>query len=386
MKSIVLRPKYIHTMQSYFKSHPIVALLGARQCGKTTLARQYASHVGSAHFFDLEDTRDIAALENPYLAIQPLEGLIIIDEIQRMPQLFPALRVMADQNHNKQFLILGSASRHLIQQSSETLAGRLAYQEVHPFSMQEVDNVSNLHLYGGFPKSYLHPSTAWDWLEQYIRTFLEQDIPNLGFSIPPLTMRRFWSMLAHYHANTFNASEISRSLGVSDHTVRRYLDILSGTFMIRQLYPWYENINKRQTRKPKIYFQDSGIFHHLIDVRNHDQLLKHAKAGASFEGLVLEQVVRLLNKRSEECYYWGVHQEGEIDLFVMHQGQRLGFEFKMSEAPTATASMHKAMHFLKLDALYVICPGEKRYRLADKVEVVPLLQLKDVLSPYMMEV
>lgn len=372
---LIQRPFYIRKIDRYFRSHPIVALLGPRQCGKTTLARQYANTYKQVHFFDLEDPRDLASLENPYLILEPLRGLIVIDEIQRAPNLFPSLRVLADAREDQRFLILGSASRDLIKQSSETLAGRLAYMEIHPFSLLEVDDYKQLHLGGGFPNSYLHPSTGCDWLEHYIRTFLERDIPSLGFSIPAVTMRRFWSMLTHYHGNIFNASEIGRSLGVSDHTVKSYLDILSGTFMVRQVYPWFENIQKRQVKRPKIYFTDSGIFHHLMDVHTYEELMRHPKLGASFEGFALEQVIRVFDKRTEDCYYWGIHQEGELDLFLTDQGRRLGFEFKFSEAPTLTSSMKKAMDYLKLDKLYVIYPGNKNYPLSSQVEVMSLKAL-----------
>lgn len=304
--------------------------------------------------------------------LEDLRGLIIIDEIQRVPNLFTALRVLVDQKKDQKFLILGSASRDLIRQSSETLAGRISYVEVFPFSLGEVDNLQRLHLVGGFPKSYLNPETSSDWLEGYIRTFLERDIPNLGFSIPPLTLRRFWSMLAHYHGNSFNASEISRSLGVSDHMVKQYLDILSGTFMVRSLYPWFENIQKRQVKRPKIYFRDSGIFHHLIGIENMDQLLRNPKLGASFEGFAMEQIIRKFNKRSEDCFYWGIHQEGELDLFLNDKGRRLGFEFKYSDAPSLTSSMKKAKAYLRLDKLFVIYPGNKQYKLSENIEVCPL--------------
>ncbi|WCR56301.1 ATP-binding protein [Rickettsia asembonensis] len=380
MKAIVKRPHYLEKITTQFLSHKIVALLGPRQCGKTTLARQFAKGQKEIHFFDLEDIRDLAALENPYIALEGKKGLIIIDEIQRLPDLFPILLVLADKDTEQCFLILGSASKDLIRQSSETLAGRIAYIEVHPFSLLEVDNVEQLHLFGGFPNCYLYPKTGFDWLEQYIRTFLEQDIPNLGFSIPPATLRRFWTMLAHYHGNIFNASEIGESLAVSDHTVKNYLDILSGTFMVRQLYPWFENISKRQKKRPKIYFTDSGIFHHLIDIYSPEQLLRHPKLGASFEGFALEQIIRIFNKRSEDCYYWGywgIHQEGELDLFIRHKGLKLGFELKFSDAPTLTSSMHKAMEYLKLDELFIIYPGTRKYQLESNITVVPV---KDIVT------
>nr|WP_253308337.1 ATP-binding protein [Rickettsia endosymbiont of Ceutorhynchus assimilis] len=379
MKAIIKREHYLQKMETQFLSHIIVALLGPRQCGKTTLAHQFAHAKEEVHFFDLEDTRDLAALENPYITLKDKKGLIIIDEIQRLPNLFPTLRVLADEHKERYFLILGSASRDLIKQGSETLAGRISYIEVHPFSLLEVSNINHLHLLGGFPKSYLYPKTGFDWLEQYIRTFLERDIPNLGFSIPPITLRRFWTMLAHYHGNIFNASEIGKSLGVSDHTIKNYLDILTGTFMVRQLYPWFENISKRQKKRPKIYFTDSGIFHHLIDIHSQEQLLKHPKLGASFEGFALEQIIRLFDKRSEDCYYWGIHQEGELDLFIRYKGLKLGFEFKFNDAPTLTSSMYKAIEYLALDKLFVIYPGEKKYQLADNITIIPIKEIKTIL-------
>ncbi|WP_342270028.1 ATP-binding protein [Rickettsia endosymbiont of Orchestes rusci] len=379
MKAIIKREHYLQKIETQFLSHIIVALLGPRQCGKTTLAHQFAHAKEEVHFFDLEDTRDLAALENPYITLKDKKGLIIIDEIQRLPNLFPTLRVLADEHKERYFLILGSASRDLIKQGSETLAGRISYIEVHPFSLLEVSNINHLHLLGGFPKSYLYPKTGFDWLEQYIRTFLERDIPNLGFSIPPITLRRFWTMLAHYHGNIFNASEIGKSLGVSDHTIKNYLDILTGTFMVRQLYPWFENISKRQKKRPKIYFTDSGIFHHLIDIHSQEQLLKHPKLGASFEGFALEQIIRLFDKRSEDCYYWGIHQEGELDLFIRYKGLKLGFEFKFNDAPTLTSSMYKAIEYLALDKLFVIYPGEKKYQLADNITIIPIKEIKTIL-------
>jgi predicted AAA+ superfamily ATPase len=372
---MIKRDYYLNKIALQFASHPVVALLGPRQCGKTTLARQFSGPQEEVHFFDLEDTRDLATLTNPHIALAGRTGLIVIDEVQRLPDLFPTLRVLVDELKNRRFLILGSASRDLIQQSSETLAGRIGYIEVHPFSLLEVHDTKRLHLLGGFPNSYLHPETGFDWLEQYVRTFLERDIPNLGFSIPPITMRRFWTMLAHYHGNTFNASEIGASLGVSDHTIKKYLDILSGTFMVRQLYPWFANIGKRQLKRPKVYFTDSGIFHHLLDIHTQEQLMRNPKVGASFEGFAIEQIIRIFNKRSEDCYYWGIHQVGELDLFLTHNGQKLGFEFKFSDAPIATPSMHRAIEHLQLDKLFVIYPGDKKYPLSNKITVLPVHEI-----------
>lgn len=372
MEHYIHRIRYLNEIEKAFKSHPVVALLGPRQCGKTTLSKEYAQLFKKTHFFDLEDSRDLLALQNSFLALESLTDLIVIDEIQRLPNLFTTLRVLVDHKKDQKFLILGSASRELIRQSSETLSGRIYYIEISPFSLGEVDDMKRLHLVGGFPKSYLYPKTSFDWLEGYVRTFLEQDIPNLGFSIPPLTLRRFWNMLAHYHGNIFNASEIGRSLGISDHTIKHYLDILSGTFMVRILYPWFENIQKRQIKRPKIYFRDSGILHRLLDIQTEDQLLRTPKLGASFEGFAMEQIIRKFNKRPEDCFYWGIHQEGELDLLLNISGKRIGFEFKYLDAPSLTSSMKIAMDYLSLEKLFVIYPGTKHYKLSEMITVCPL--------------
>lgn len=388
------RPDYLDNIRSQFRIHDVVALLGPRQCGKTTLSREFskiyplqqesylspknATKIGisskNVHLFDLEDPNDLQALSNPKLVLEPLEGLIIIDEIQRLPGLFPLLRVLVDAKKQRHFLILGSASRDLIQQSSETLAGRIGYIDVHPFSLLETLNSTTLHLRGGFPKAFLAQSDedAFNWLENYIRTFLERDVPALGFSIPTITLRRFWTMLCHYHGSTFNASDIGRSLGLSDHTMRHYLDILVGTFMMRTLHPWFENIQKRQVKRPKIYFQDSGIFHQLLGVQSPDMLMRHPKVGVSWEGFALEQITRFLQLRPEDCYYWGIHEQAELDLFVFFKGKRLGFEFKFSDTPKLTKSMIQSFNTLNLDYLYAIYPGNKQYLLEEKIEAMPL--------------
>ncbi len=369
------RHRYIDKINKAFRTHPVVAILGPRQCGKTTLSKLYVEKQDTTpHLFDLEDPTDQIALENPKLALEPLEGLIILDEIQRFPDLFPLLRVLVDQKKARRFLILGSASRDLIKQSSETLAGRIAYLELTPFAKFEVKEESRLWLRGGFPESYLAPSNedSLYWRKQYITTFLERDIPNLGIKIAPLALRRFWMMLAHYHGQTFNASELGSSLGISDTTVRNYLDILTGTFMVRQLLPWIENIKKRQVKKPKIYFRDSGIFHNLIGIEDQVALRRNPKLGASWEGFALEEVIRSYDAQPEECFYWGIHNQAELDLLIIQGGKRLGFEFKYSDAPTKTKSMEIAKQTLKLDSFKVIYPGKKRYLLGDEIEVEPL--------------
>jgi predicted AAA+ superfamily ATPase len=355
-----------------------VAILGPRQCGKTTLSRKYVKSKkleGKAHIFDLEDPADLAILENPKTALEPLNGLIIIDEIQRVPELFPVVRVLVDQpNSKRKFLILGSASRDLIQQSSETLAGRIAYIELTPFSMNEVADFEKLWLRGGFPNSFLAKSLddSVYWREQYIATFLERDLPNLGIRIPPIALRRFWTMLAHYHGQYFNASEIGKSLGVADTTTRHYLDILAGAFMIRQLLPWSTNAKKRQIKTPKIYFRDSGLYHTLCNITDRKSLMHHPKLGASWEGFALEEIIRLHQAEPQECYFWGIHNQAELDLLIIKGGKRRGFEFKYSDAPHVTNSMQTALEMLQLDSLQIIYPGKKDYSLGKKIHVLGL--------------
>lgn len=376
---MINRNYYINELVRSMEAHPVIALLGPRQCGKTTLAYQYASLQQnessiSVYHFDLEDPDDLAKFAAPKLALEDLLGLIVIDEIQRQPELFPLLRVLVDQHKARHFLILGSASRDLIKQSSETLAGRIRYIEVTPFSYLEVDNLNKLWLRGGFPHSYLVNSdqNSNDWRAAYITTFLERDIPALGIQVPARTLRRFWMMLAHYHGGIFNASEIGTSLGVGHTTARRYLDILTGTFMIRELTPWIENINKRQIKSPKIYFRDSGIFHSLLGINDWQALKNHPKLGASWEGFALEEIIRMHHAAPEECYFWGIHSQAELDLLIIKDGKRLGFEFKHADAPRLSSSMQLAQDTLQLDKLTVIYPGKSQYRLTEKIEVIGL--------------
>lgn len=363
---MIHRQGYINQIFQEFEVHPVVALLGPRQSGKTTLAREYVKSLDKENvlFFDLEDSADLQALQTPLIAFGERKScLIVIDEIQRLPNLFPTIRALVDQpDVQYRFLILGSASRDLIHQSSETLAGRIQYIEVHPFDIEETEGDPKLHLRGGFPKAFLAKTNdhAFQWLESYIRTFLERDIPALGFSgISAQTLRCFWTMLAHYHGNILNSTELARSLGMSDHTIRRYLDILCGTFMVRQLLPWFENTLKRQVKRPKIYIRDSGVFHHLLSIDSVEALLRHPKAGASWEGYALEQVIRAYQMPPENCYFWSVHQQGELNFLLFHKGRRLGFEFMFSDAPSLTSSMKQAIDTLKLDQLTVIYPGIK---------------------------
>ncbi len=369
------RPDFLNRIYRLFKTHPIVALLGPRQCGKTTLARMYCKKQPSfpdSNYFDLERAGDIVRLHNPELSLSPLSGLIIIDEIQKRPDLFPSLRVLVDkENATQKYLILGSASKELIRQSSESLAGRVAYIELSPFSFGETHSLKKLWLRGGFPRAFLCKSEedSFEWIEAYIRTFLEQDIPNLGIKIPPVALRRFWTMLAHYHGNIFNASEIGRSFGASDVTMRNYLDLLTGTFMIRELQPWYENLGKRQVKSPKVFFRDSGILHSLLNISSHSDLVVHPKLGVSWEGFALEQIIRAHKVNSEHCYFWATHGGAEVDLLIQKKGKLLGFECKYSDAPKMTKSMQVALNDLKLAELHIIYPGDLDYALSDKVKV-----------------
>ncbi len=374
------REHFLEKIKAQFRVHPICAILGPRQVGKTTLAKIYIDtyFAGDAYVLDLENPLDIARLENPMLTLGNVtQSLIVIDEIQRRPELFTVLRVLADQNPKKQFLILGSASRDLIHQSSETLAGRIGYIELYPFSMPEAKDSAKLWLRGGFPRSFLAASNAdsYLWRQSYITTFLERDIPSLGFNLPPQQMRRFWLMLAHYHGQVFNASELGRSLGVSGHTVRKYLDILNGTFMVRVLHPWFENLKKRQVKSPKIYFRDSGILHALLGIRDEGELRTNPKLGAFWEGFALEEVIRNFQATSEECYFWATHADAELDLLIVKNGKRLGFEFKYTDAPKATKSMRIAHLDLKLDHLTVIYPGVEVFPLSDNITAVGLQSL-----------
>lgn len=372
------RPEFIQKIRRAFEVTPIVALLGPRQCGKTTLARAYIAEwtpdLPAVNYFDLEDQTDLDRLTDAKLALADLRGLVVIDEVQRRPELFPLLRALIDRPHHlARFLILGSASRDLIRQGSETLAGRISFVEVTPFAGHEVgqDALGDLWIRGGFPLSFLASSidTSAAWRKMFIRTFLERDIPALGITIPPQTIRRFWRMLVHFHGQTFNASEIGSSMGVSDTTASRYLDILAGTFMVRRLQPWFENVGKRQVKRPKIYFRDSGILHSLLGPTTHEELLVHPKLGASWEGFALEEVIRQNGADEDEVYFWAVHQQAELDLLIVRGRQKLGFEFKYSSSPGMTSSLKRACEILAPDNITVVYPGDKDYQLADNTWV-----------------
>jgi len=377
------RLDYLSRIEARLGRFGAVALLGPRQVGKTHLARAYCGRIAGFNwvtsYFDLEDPAALARLSDPKLALERLDGLVVIDEVQRSPELFPVLRYLLDRPDNRlQFLILGSASRELIRQSSESLAGRIAHIEVTPFGLHEVgpETERRLWLRGGFPLAYLAESdqVAFDWLDELTRTYLERDIPQLGFRVPAPTLRRLWAMLVHNHAGILNQSELGRSLGLADTTIRRHLDILAGTFMVRLLQPWWANIHKRQAKRPKVYFRDSGLLHLLLGVRSHDALTVHPRLGASWEGFALEAVLRQNRVREEDAYFWSVHSQAELDLVIPWAGKLHGFEFKHAAAPTMTRSMRTALDTLELASLTVVAPVAASYPLSQDVEVKPIAE------------
>lgn len=378
----IKRVKELKLLKERLKENPVVAILGPRQCGKTTLSKQFSRNVSEeVHFFDLEDPRHLARLENPTLALENLKGFIVIDEIQRKPDLFPVLRVLVDKNSSAKYIVLGSASRDLIVQSSESLAGRISYIEMGGFSIEHLPaaDIKKLWIRGGFPRSFLAESeqSSFQWRRDFVTTFLERDIPNLGIRIPARTLRQFWMMLAHYHGQIFNASEIGRSLSISDNTARRYLDLLSGTFVVRQLQPWYYNTKKRIVKRPKMYFRDSGILHALLSLDNYNAVTTYPKLGASWEGFAIQQVIEHLNLREEETFFWAVHTGAELDLVFAKKGKLWGIEVKYDEAPKLTKSMKFAMSELSLSHLCVIYPGTENYPLDKNVSAVSIEKIKN---------
>ena len=367
-------------LTKYMAVFPVTAILGPRQCGKTTLART----LGADHTFDLENPQDLARLEQPQLALEDLTGLIVIDEIQRMPDLFPLLRYLVDQGKDRKFVILGSASRDLIRQSSESLAGRIAYFQLGGFRLSDVgpEAVKNLWWRGGLPRSFLAESDDESllWRNQYIATFLERDIPQLGIAIPARTLRRFWIMLSHYHGQILNYAELGRSFGISDMTVRKYCDILEGTYMVRILQPWSVNTGKRLVKRPKLYLRDSGLFHALQSIETTEQLYTSPRLGSSWEGFALDCVCRTLGKEEGDLYFWHTHAGAELDLFWQARGKNWGVEFKYEEAPRLTRSMKTAFEDLKLERLWVVYPGKKGYDLTENVRTLPLSDIPEAWS------
>ena len=377
------RPEPLEKIRQAFRVHPVAALLGPRQCGKTTLARAIAEQEPCT-FFDLESPVDAQKLSAPMTALESLEGLVVIDEVQRQPKLFELLRVLVDRPESAaRFLVLGSASPKLVKGVSESLAGRVGFVDLAGFSLPEagVDQLPALWSRGGFPRSFLavDDEASYAWRQSFIRTFLERDIPQLGITTPAETLRRSWTMIAHFHGQVWNAAELARSLGASEKTARRYLDILAGAFMVRILPPWFENLGKRQVKAPKIYLRDSGLLHALLQLETLSDVQGHPKLGASWEGFALEHIITGLETR--DAYFWATHSGAELDLLVLESGKRFGFELKYSDAPKMQRSMHVALEDLKLDRLYVVYPGSRGYDLHERVGVIPLPAVRDAIPP-----
>ena len=374
---MITRKHYLDMVRKLLKRFPVVSVLGPRQVGKTTLAREIAAGQPS-HFFDLEDVDALARLAEPKLGLERLTGLVVLDEVQRKPELFALLRVLADRKPVRaRFLLTGSASPDLVRGVSESLAGRVALVDVAGFKLAEVgaDKWRTLWWRGGFPLAYLAESAAAsrEWQEHFVRTLLERDLPQLGSTIAATALRRFWTMLTHYHGQVWKGSELARSLGASEPTMRKYLDLLTSTFMVRQLTPWHENVGKRQVKAPKIYVRDSGLLHCLMRQESFADLEAHPKLGASWEGFALEQVLSLTGDR--DAYFWGTHGGAELDLLVLRRGRKYGFEFKYGDGPTLTKSMHVALNDLKLERLFVVHPGAHSYAMNERTEAVGITGL-----------
>ena len=384
---IVPRKIHLRNLARLLRENPVVALLGARQVGKTTLARELMrQRRGPATWFDLEQPRDLRQLDEPTLALESLRGLVVLDEVQNRPELFPVLRVLADRSPRPaRFLVLGSASPELLRQGSETLAGRIAFYELPGFDLAEVEpsNWQRLWLRGGFPRAYLPRAhrQGGEWRANFVRTFVERDLPRLGTLTSPRTLADFWTMMSHYHGQVWNSSELGRAFGVAHTTVRGYLNLLTDTFVVRQLPPWTENIGKRVVKSPKVYVADSGLLHTLLGIEKPADLTSHPKVGASFEGFALEQVIRRLELRPREAFFWATHAGAELDLLVIRGRRRLGFEFKRTDAPRMTRSMTVSLDTLGLDRIDVIHAGSHGFRMHEKVRAVPIRELPEALKP-----
>ena len=383
---MIARPLHLRRLDTLLRQFPVVAILGARQIGKTTLARQLVSgRRGKVTVFDLEKSEHLAQLADPDLVLGSLRGLIVIDEIQRRPELFPTLRVLVDRPRAPRFLVLGSASPELLRQTSETLAGRIVYHRVGGLSLSEVGprQLDRLWLRGGFPPAFTARSerASREWRESFLSTFVEREVQQLGFALPAASLARFWAMLAHWHGQLWNASELGRSLGVSDTTVRRWLDILSGTFVVRALPPFFANLAKRQIKAPKVYVADSGLLHAQLRIDSREELLRHPKVGASWEGFALEAVLSHVGARPNEAFFWATQGGAELDLLVVRGTRRHGFELKRADAPRLTPSMRAALADLRLDSLDVLYPGDATYRLTERARAVPLRRLLEDVRP-----
>ena len=380
----IQRNQHISRIIEAMNQSPVVAIIGARQVGKTTITYDIEEKFkGIVHRFDLEDPDDLALFDEPKLTLKDKEGLIIIDEIQRKPDLFPLLRVLVDRPSNStQFLILGSASPNLLKQSSESLAGRITYYKLQGFNSNELKSseVEKLWMRGGFPRSFLADSNkaSWAWRRGFILTFLERDIPQLGFNIPAMTLHRFWSMLAHYHGQIWNGSELARAFGMSHSTIKRYVDLLTDTLIVWQLKPWYQNLSKRQVKSTKVYLDDSGLLHSLLSIQTPHDLEKHPKVGASWEGFVIKEIIQYLGMESDECYFWGTHSGAGLDLLIFQNGNPIGFEIKRTTSPKITSSMKSSMKDLMLKKLFVIHAGEHEFKLHENITAFPMKNIQSI--------
>ncbi len=381
---MVPRGRHLARLRRLLDGFPVVGIVGARQVGKSTLARQLAGPEDT--FFDLERPSDLAALAEPELVLEPLRGLVVLDEIQRLPGLFPLLRVLADRPGTPaRFLVLGSASPEVLRQGSETLAGRIAWHRLGGFALDEVGPAALEELWwrGGFPRSHLAPDhqTSFEWRLAFIQSFLERDLPQLGVGVPATTLHRFWTMLAHYHGQTWNGAELARAFAVSGHTVRRYLDLLTQTLVLRVLQPWHANVSKRQVRSPKVYVADSGLLHALLDISTPAALQRHPKVGASWEGFLVGELVERLGVRPEQCFTWATHAGAELDLLVRSGERSLGFELKRTAQPRVTRSMRSALETLELDELVVVHAGPRTFALGERIRAVAASHLVEEVRP-----
>lgn len=377
-----IRSLFLEKISQDLEIVPVCALLGPRQCGKTTIAKQFAAtYPEHVTYFDLEDYTDLAKLTSPKLTFETLSGLVIIDEIQRLPDLFPYLRVVVDTKPLK-FLIVGSASWELVKQSSESLAGRISYIDVTPFQLSEVADQQTLWTRGGFPRSFLAHSdeASVRWREVYMQTYFERDLAELGLNLVPRRILQLWSMLSQYHGQIVNYSNMAQFLEVSVPTIKNYLALLEGTFMVRTLSPWHENMGKRLVKSPKLYIRDTGVLHQLLSIKNYEELILNIHKGPSWEGFALEEIARALSLRPEECFFWATHQQAEIDLFICYKGRRLGFECKCTDQPKLTKSMVSARDSLALDHLYIVTPIEETFPIDDNTTVLALKDCKQVIS------
>jgi predicted AAA+ superfamily ATPase len=384
---MIQRTAQVRLVKGLLDRNPVVAILGARQVGKTTLARQVVARCkGPSRTFDMETDRDRAIMADPMRFLEPLRGIVVIDEVQNAPDIFRTLRVLADRPRRPaRFLVLGSANESLLRQTSESLAGRIAYHDLEPLGLDEtgLPSMESLWLRGGFPLSFLAASDekSLEWRLNFIRTFVQRDLPELGVTIPSATIARFWSMLAHVHGQVWNGSAIASGFGVSLHTVRRWLDLLRATYVVRLLPPWHENLAKRQVKSPKVFIADTGLVHALHDIPTIDRLEGHPVVGASWESFGIQTVVRRIGARADQCYFWGTQQGAELDLLVVAGGRRLGFEFKRSSIPKVTPSMRIALADLRLERLVLVYAGDEVFDIGEGIRAVPCSRLLTELKP-----